>query len=604
MVRVNKTIPWKGEKAMSFFWELFLTLLGFGLAGLMFSQGLAEKRNGHRVYTPLGLSLLLFAWFPVRVCTYWLWQPLTGHASSGYPGYYWWGLLAGVLVLPLAVGSNDPSRRRTLRNRLVTLIGLALVILPVFYIGWFGLGSVLRTSLWLAGLALLALVVTLIVRLRKGNPQRVNGRRLIAVTAVLMVLAAIGGAVFLLTGNSATHANAAAQKKAQQDAQQLLTVDPTAQLVNDCNTLVAATKGGDARVVSVSKLPAANNGTRQATLTSAEMTSKTVLFTSGANMPADKRITTDAVNTPLAPKTLVAAQTVVCQDPGQAGMDMNGLGRLTVAGKTIAELNPWMHDLQGDPKDISTWAQRCWDDAQTHLQCAKMMAYTAALLGRFHNGGVVQTSSTWNYHLTGDGLSVALVPAYELNPKQEQHAFFIDLSVTEKTSNSCILRVGINVGVTSPNGGDQRLAGLPCTTPGTPTTPPTTPSTPPSGPPSGPPSTPPSGPPTTTPPPTHTPSPSCTPTPGVESCGKHQSYAPTPSATVKLCPAGEHLNRAGTDCVANTTPAPTTSSAPHPTPTHSGSGPTIAPPTESPAPPSSTATHTAMPTPPPPPPAG
>jgi hypothetical protein len=205
--------------------------------------------------------------------------------------------------------------------------------------------------------------------------------------------------------------------------------------------------------------------------------SKTPKFSVGAEQPVGQngRLWSDAVNVPLNPQTVEAEQASICADPAQAAMVQNGIGSKKVGDKSVADLNGWM-TAQGSPEAISQWAQDCMSqDVETHIQCAKTMALTATLVGRFQSEGVKNATTTWNYHLASGGLVVGQVPPFELNPTQYA-GFFLVISVTEKTGG-CFLRLGFNVGTSSPNGGDQRLAGLPCQTP-TPTAPPAAPTTP------------------------------------------------------------------------------------------------------------------------------
>lgn len=193
----------------------------------------------------------------------------------------------------------------------------------------------------------------------------------------------------------------------------------------------------------------------------------TVLFDNGSMRPVSgepkpNRLQALYVNVPLNPQTMEAKRAVTCHDPADAATTLNGLGRQRVGNHTIAQLNPWM-EAQGDPRAIQAWAQRCTDgNVKMHLACAKTMAATAMLLGIFHEEGVHKANSLWNYELAA--VVLHRVPPFRLAATQEHNAYFLVASVTSKTTG-CVLRIGFNVGTNTPNGGDQRLAGLACKTP-------------------------------------------------------------------------------------------------------------------------------------------
>lgn len=279
---------------------------------------------------------------------------------------------------------------------------------------------------------------------------------------------------------------------------------------------------------------------------------KTPVFTVGARAPVGQRLWSDATNVPLKPQTLAAEQAVVCHDPAQAGMVMNGLGAQKVGNVNVASLNSWMK-AQGSPRVISQWAQGCMSksDIQVHLQCARTMSLAATLLGRFHADGIQKSPTAWNYHLAGGGLVVGKVPVFELNPKQYT-GYFLSLSVTAKTGG-CFVHVGFNVGTSAPNGGDQRLAGMSCVSPK-----PISPSKAPSSPGSTPPSTH-STPPGTTRPPGSTP-------PGTPSSTPPGTLPPSSPPHTYVCP-----------CV-----SPTKASQPVPTPPANTQSVPSSPPSQNP----------------------
>jgi hypothetical protein len=99
-------------------------------------------------------------------------------------------------------------------------------------------------------------------------------------------------------------------------------------------------------------------------------------------------------------------------------------------------------------------------------------------------------------------------------------------------------------------------------------------------------------PPVPTKPPTHTTTPpasTCTPTPGVESCGKHASYAPKPTGgNVVTPPPGGYIDRSGHPHTSSYVPPPNTN--PTPGKTDSGRGATNTAPASSVPHPSATAT--------------
>jgi len=311
-----------------------------------------------------------------------------------------------------------------------------------------------------------------------------NSYKRIAIgSAVVIALIVIVG---LLTGaNSKNDASADATDGLAQDipaAQAALSVHPEDVPVEFCNELVRKYDG---------KFVTLDDGT------------ETPYFVLGSTEPVGERKWSDAVNVPLKPQTLEAEQATLCQDPAQAAMVMNGMQKVNIGSKSVADLNADWMKAQGSPSAVDQWAEACSkEDVSKHLACAKTMATTAYLLEQFHNDDVVKASTEWNFHLTGP--SAGGVPEFGMNPKQEHNAYFVGLSYTTKTGGVCV-RIGFNVGVTSPNGGDQRFAGLECKTPpsgektppdkgGPPSNPPGT--TPPTNPPTNPPTTPPTNPPT------------------------------------------------------------------------------------------------------------
>jgi hypothetical protein len=186
------------------------------------------------------------------------------------------------------------------------------------------------------------------------------------------------------------------------------------------------------------------------------------------------RLWSDAVNTPLkTPPTLEGERAAVCQDPAQAAMVLNGIGPGKVGGISVASQNPWMSRFQGLPQShINAWAQMCLNTqniktlkAAVHLQCAQVMASTAALLDRFHSAGVSVRTAGWYYYLPGGGLAVGRVPVFGV-VKGQYSGYFLVIEVTMKVpTQGCYMRYGFNVGKTTLNGGDQRLVGLPCVPP-------------------------------------------------------------------------------------------------------------------------------------------
>lgn len=181
----------------------------------------------------------------------------------------------------------------------------------------------------------------------------------------------------------------------------------------------------------------------------------------------------DAINVPLRPPIIEAQQATTCFDPVQAAMNMNGFGPARIGGTTLASINPWMQRTQGDPATvISGWVQRCLaTDSTIRRDCAQTMAAAAELIGRFTVNGTVATTSLWNYHCKYACVpNGGTVPVLELNPNREFRANFLVVTAT-LTANDCVVRFGWNVGSQTISGGDQRLAGLPCTPLGKITTP-------------------------------------------------------------------------------------------------------------------------------------
>lgn len=341
---------------------------------------------------------------------------------------------------------------------------------------------------------------------------------------------------------------------------------------------------------------------------------KTPVFDIGAMHPVGSgypsRLWSDAVNYPLTTKTLTGVETVVCHDPLQAAIIANRIAAAKIDGVTVGSLNPWIHTegLDGDIKNATTWARHCWtQDLDVHQHCFQTMAAIVQLLEAFHDEGVHKTSSDWMVDCAAFCVtSNHTVPTMKVvtDKHGQDTGYFIVITLTSKTSNGCFLKLGFNVGANTENGGDQRMAGLPCShskppsspsshktskTPvphhGKTTSPTPKPSTSTSHAPSSSPtpsktpssSTPPTTPPTTTSP---TPSPS-----------ESTSASPTPSESTSPTPTpSESTSSSPTPTPSLTTTCPPTSTSPTPKPSPSKT-------THTPSPKPSRTTHSPSPKP-------
>lgn len=502
---------------------------------------------------------------------------------------FWIAFAGGVVGALIGLRYDDPARPwhprlpKWIRICGYLALGIPLIALGLLVFHHFFKFSIHIHLYWWVWLIVLVVLVLLALKMFKRTPVFAVLAVLVLVVAIILIVSVVqqdssntpsAGSSSSSSAPSSASSSASGstsgsltteQQKQQQAAQASLIVDYTKVNADQANTLVKKYFGASNLV----------------SYTLGHASGETPKFDVGAMHPvghaANRRLWSDATNVPLKPRTLEAEQATIARDPAQAAMVMNGLGKQKVGGISVYHQNPWMQ-AQGSPAAIRTWAQHCMtQDVQTHLQCARIMAATVTLVGRFHNAGISKRPTTWNYHLGHGGLAVNKVPSFGLNPKQYDGHFLV-LEMTEKTGG-CFIRFGFNVGLTSVNGGDQRLAGFSCvppkappstspqyTTPGTtPTSTPTTPVHPTSTP--------------TTPvyptsPPTH---PSTTTCPngekpfsnGICPVGKHASQAPKPTGgPVITCSAGEHLSRSSNTCVANAAP----SSAPSSSSTNQGKG--------------------------------
>jgi len=273
--------------------------------------------------------------------------------------------------------------------------------------------------------------------------MRHGNKMVIAAGVILLVVLGVVGVV----ANGHNNSNPANPTKVDTTSSDTsgLFVDPAKVPLNLCTKLVAKFGG---------KLKTLDDGT------------KTPVFNVGSTHfvghGKGERLWANAPNAPLTePYTLQHEQAKICSDPGQAAMEINGLGTQSVDGSTIAAINADWAFAQGDPKTvIDRWVNHCLtNDLDVHLQCAKKMSYVAALVGKFDSGKPIVAHTEWNYHV--DGAKVGKVPNYFLDRKaQDQYTgWFIPLNYTLK-AKGCSFGYGVNVGVKTLNGGDQRLAKL------------------------------------------------------------------------------------------------------------------------------------------------
>lgn len=431
------------------FWEIVLGTVAILSAGVMLHARF--RVFGNRKYWEI-YALALFAWLPTWIIGSFIWQPATGHASYGYPWFFvYLFLLGGALAFIFLVTRRDWVY-------VIKGIGLVLAVIAIWNLGWFTFHVPFtpdgvhwrhsNLSLWV-WLGLMALVVLMMIVMARTINYIIGAFLLV----VLLVFAAVWGFGLFDNGSNAKHNSSSTHKKTSgsgstsKAAQQQVTVEGLYEPTTTHLTQVAQSLGYHYMTVNGATTP---------------------VFAYGSMAPVGNggRLWSDAVNKPLTVRTPEAEEAVVSVDPAQAAMVMNGLGSQPVGDKTVAQLNPWMV-AQGSPSTIATWAQSCrTDNVAVHLQCAQTMSLAAELLTRLSGQGVVVSDSVWNYHLANGGLVVGKVPAFELNRVQEHQNHFLELALTEKTGG-CWLRIGFNVGVQSVNGGDQRMAGLPCVTPGT-----------------------------------------------------------------------------------------------------------------------------------------
>lgn len=271
--------------------------------------------------------------------------------------------------------------------------------------------------------------------MQTNNSTTRRGRGGLIAIIALLVLALLGWGIWAFASRSTT---AAGLVDAQQKAHIALTVKRPAV---DCVALVRKHFGAE----SVKSIDGKD----------------VVIFDIGAWQPSDAKISTDAVNVRLTPQTAEAELATVCHDPGQAAMVMNRLGAIKIGDKSIGDDNAAWIKAQGDPSVINDWATSCTtDNLGEHLACQETMAKAATLLTLFDSEGMTQSDSEWNVHLANAAV-VGSIPEFELNKNQERNAHFLTFTYTDKVLG-CVTRFGFNMGVDEVNGGDQRIAGLPC----------------------------------------------------------------------------------------------------------------------------------------------
>ncbi len=113
--------------------EALLALIAFVLAATMLlaSWRLAFRSNElKRQQRLISGAFALLAFLPIWICTQIIWQSIH-HSSGGYPVWFWIVLAAGAVIaiiwvaVPLLLG-------------LIRAIGVALVVVAIVCIGWFG----------------------------------------------------------------------------------------------------------------------------------------------------------------------------------------------------------------------------------------------------------------------------------------------------------------------------------------------------------------------------------------------------------------------------------------------------------------------------------
>ncbi len=189
----------------------------------------------------------------------------------------------------------------------------------------------------------------------------------------------------------------------------------------------------------------------------------------------------DAISTPLtAPEAdkaglLKEIQASICEDPLLGETVANMFANMQVGELKVVDLNKWLQGSAGSADQINDRAAAYnpalnasssdeefeaardknfeWQDKAEHLN---------TLLKRFQNNGVEKgITTTLNYNLAGDGLSIDGLPEVQVNPEQYQ-ADAITLVINRKGLSDCIVKIGFNVG-------DQRPETFECAAPPAPT---------------------------------------------------------------------------------------------------------------------------------------
>ncbi|MEJ0073304.1 MAG: hypothetical protein WDN27_04470 [Candidatus Saccharibacteria bacterium] len=191
---------------MNFFWEVAFLAIGYGIAIWMLHQGfpaVTTQRGGNASQ----YAYAALAWLPVRIFTYWLWAPATGHHSHAYPWWFW--LIFGVALITIVVSALSP---RIDLLWLVWMLGAALVVIPLFYIGWFKPGSAHGNALHARSLWVTLFIMAAVLMVVGGLVWLVH-RDLAVVVLVAAVLTACAALSFCLMGSSSHHSkNTAAAK--------------------------------------------------------------------------------------------------------------------------------------------------------------------------------------------------------------------------------------------------------------------------------------------------------------------------------------------------------------------------------------------------------
>ncbi len=193
-----------------------------------------------------------------------------------------------------------------------------------------------------------------------------------------------------------------------------------------------------------------------------------------------KRAWSDAVDTRfLADKSdkeamLAELQLEICENPLFGAMVANEFANMQVGDEKVVVLNPWLAQFAGpadqindraaefiplmDRDALSVTNDEAKDAIQKNYQYQDVANHLNTLLTRFQNDGNQEMGmTTFNYHLTADGLQVNGLPEISLNPDQyiangEVSALVLELT---RKPGICVAKIGFNVM-------DKRAEGFEC----------------------------------------------------------------------------------------------------------------------------------------------